>query len=71
LTKLKTEMSKNDSYKASIEEIESIIHKIEFEEPDVDELGKLVKRAAKLIKTCKDKLKGTESDLNDTLEELE
>lgn len=64
-------MSKKKSYASSIEEIEAIIHKIENEEPGVDELGELVKKAAKLIKECKQKLRSTEDDLNETLEELE
>lgn len=65
-------MSKeNISYKASLDEIEDIIHKIESGEPDIDELSALVKRAALLIKECKKKLRSTEEDLSQTLEELE
>ncbi len=64
-------MSKKESYKSALAEIEAIIEKIESDEPDIDELGELVKKAAKLIKQCKTKLKGTEKSLNDTLEELE
>ncbi|MBL3655944.1 exodeoxyribonuclease VII small subunit [Fulvivirga sediminis] len=59
------------SYKNAVEEIESIVDKIENGEPDVDELAELVKRAAGLIKECKVKLKGTEDSLSETLEELE
>lgn len=62
---------KNSSYKDSLEEIESIIHRIESGEPDIDELSLLVKRAATLIKECKKKLKSTEEDLSKTLEDLE
>lgn len=62
---------KNNSYKDSLEEIESIIHRIESGEPDIDELSLLVKRAATLIKECKKKLKSTEEDLSKTLEDLE
>jgi len=64
-------MSKKQLYKSSIEEIEAIIQKIENDDLDIDELSKLVKKAAKLIKQCKAQLKGTEDDLNSTLEELE
>lgn len=64
-------MSKKDSYKSAVEEIELIISKIENDEPDIDELSALVKKAAKLIKQCKEKLKGTDQDLNGTLEELD
>lgn len=62
---------KKTSYKASLEEIESIIHKIESGEPDIDELSTLVKRAAGLIKDCKKKLRSTEEDLSQSLEDLE
>ena len=41
---------KKFSYKSALEEIELIVHKIENEEPDVDELSALVKQAATLIK---------------------
>ncbi|MEP2772025.1 MAG: exodeoxyribonuclease VII small subunit [Fulvivirga sp.] len=64
-------MSKRVSYKSALAEIETIIEKIESDEPDIDELSELVTKAAKLIKQCKAKLKGTEKNLNDTLEELE
>jgi len=64
-------MSKKVSYKSALAEIETIIEKIESDEPDIDELSELVTKAAKLIKQCKAKLKGTEKNLNDTLEELE
>lgn len=65
-------MSKqNNRYKDSLEEIEGIIQKIESGEPDVDELSELVKRAATLIKECKQKLKSTEDELNQTLEDME
>ncbi|GAA0894068.1 exodeoxyribonuclease VII small subunit [Fulvivirga kasyanovii] len=59
------------SYKESLEEIEKIIHQIESGETDIDELSVLVKRAATLIKDCKSKLKSTEDDLNQTLNDME
>lgn len=62
-------MNKN-TYKESLEEIEKIIHIIENEDPDVDELSKLVKKASKLIGECKTKLKTTEDDLNNALEDI-
>lgn len=58
-------------YKDSLEEIETIIQKIESGETDIDELSALVKRAATLIKDCKQKLKNTEDDLTQTLNDLE
>lgn len=61
---------KKTTYKSALEELEGIIKTIEAGEPDVDELGVLVKRAAILIQECKQKLKNTEEDLAQTLEDI-
>ncbi|MBL6448944.1 exodeoxyribonuclease VII small subunit [Fulvivirga sp. 29W222] len=62
---------KETSYKDSLEEIEKIILQIESGETDVDELSALVKKAATLIKSCKQKLKNTEDDLNQALDDID
>ncbi|MDX1628934.1 MAG: exodeoxyribonuclease VII small subunit [Fulvivirga sp.] len=62
---------KNTNYQEAVEELEQILDQIENGEPDVDQLDGLVKKAAALIKLCKQKLKSTEQNLNDTLNELE
>ncbi|MDA0195402.1 MAG: exodeoxyribonuclease VII small subunit [Bacteroidetes bacterium] len=59
------------SYKTAIEELEKIANQIENEEPDIDELGKMVKRAKDLILFCKKRLKTTEEDIESALGELE
>jgi len=59
------------SYTKAMEEIQSIVEKIEANEPDVDELGELVKRAASLIRQCKEKLRSTGEDLERVLGEFE
>ena len=59
------------TYKDSIEELESIVQKIESGDVDVDELSSLVKKAAELIKSCKTKLRNTESELNQFLGDLD
>ena len=63
--------TKKFNYKKALEEIEGIVHKIENEEPDVDELSTMVKRAAELIKQCKTKLKTTGEELEDIIGDLE
>ena len=63
-------MSEEKSYKESLERLREIIHHIENEEPDVDELTKMVKEATKLVDFCKKKLRDTEADLRDSLDEL-
>ncbi len=62
---------KKFNYKNALEEIERIVEKIENEEIDVDELSALVKKATELIKQCKAKLRDTENELGDIIENLD
>ncbi len=61
-------MSKKINYKSAIEELEEILHSIENESIDVDELSEKVKRASLLLKLCDDKLKLTEKEVEKILE---
>ncbi len=61
---------KEVSYSQALKDLEAIVNRIENEEPDVDELNALVKKAAELIKYCKLKLKSTEEELKKNLEDL-
>ena len=58
------------TYKTAYAELETIVQQIESEEPDVDQLGTLMKRAAELLSFCKDKLRSTEQEVQGTLDEL-
>lgn len=58
------------TYTQALKDLEKIVHKIEHDEPDVDELNDLVKQASELIKYCKTKLKATEEELKKNLEDL-
>ena len=62
--------TENLSYKEAMAQLEQIVHKIENEEPDVDELSTLVKKASELMSFCKKRLKATEEEINETLERL-
>ncbi|MBL7837745.1 MAG: exodeoxyribonuclease VII small subunit [Bacteroidetes bacterium] len=64
-------MSKQPNYKEAYEELQTIITEIEDGQISVDELSDKVKRAAMLIKVCKQKLQSTEEDVNKILKELE
>ncbi len=65
-------MAKNDlSYQKAMDELEAIVKKIEQNEPDVDELNDMVIRAVELVKYCKTKLKTTQEQINNNLEELD
>jgi exodeoxyribonuclease VII small subunit len=61
---------KEISYQKALDELESIVKKIEQNEPDVDELNDLVARAVELVKYCRVKLKTTEEQLKNNLEAL-
>lgn len=65
-------MAKKDlTYQKALDELESIVKKIEQNEPDVDELNDMVVRAVELMKYCKTKLKTTEEQIKNNLEELD
>jgi len=59
------------NYKDSLIRIEEIVDIIENQQPDIDDLSSLVKEATQLIKDCKLKLKSTEEELSDSLENLD
>ncbi len=58
-------------YTEAFDELQQIVQEIEEGEITVDELAVKVKRAAQLIKICKNKLTTTEEDVNEILKELE
>lgn len=60
----------NKSYNESIAEIESIIEKINSNDLDIDELSTQVKKAAELIKNCKEKLHKTEEEIQKIIDEI-
>jgi exodeoxyribonuclease VII small subunit len=64
-------MNKLPNYTEAFEELQEIVSEIEGGDISVDELANKVKRAALLIKICKDKLTATEGDVNQILKELE
>ena len=64
-------MNENPNYKEAFDELQIIVSEIEGGSISVDELSTKVKRAALLIKICKNKLTATEEDVNKILKELE
>ena len=54
---------KETGYRESIDEIEAILAKIEGGETDIDDLTAEIKRAAKLLQDCKEKLFRTEQEV--------
>ncbi|HMK60416.1 MAG TPA: exodeoxyribonuclease VII small subunit [Dissulfurispiraceae bacterium] len=63
--------SSEPTYAQALAELEEIIGRIESEEIDVDALAEQVKRATKLIRFCREKLKNTDEDVKRALAEME
>jgi exodeoxyribonuclease VII small subunit len=64
-------MANEITYTVAFDELQQIVRDMEDGEITVDELAIKVKRAAELIKVCKNKLTSTEEDVNLILKELE
>ena len=64
-------MNETPTYTEAFDELQAIVVEIEQGEISVDELSEKVKRAALLIKICKNKLTNTEEDVNEILKELD
>lgn len=64
-------MKTKPDYTEAFEELQKIANEIETGEISVDELSGKVKRAADLIRICRDKLRSTEEDVNEILKDLE
>ncbi len=64
-------MKDKPTYTEAFAELQTIISEIEDGEISVDILSEKVKRAAILIRICKDKLTSTEGDVNKILKDLE
>ncbi len=57
-------MKENLKYEEAMAQIETIVHKMENNELNIDELAAQLKTAQRLIKFCKDKLTKTEEELS-------
>ena len=55
-------------YEEALQQLETIVKKMEAGEYDIDELSEQLKQAQKLIKLCKDKLTKTDEDIKKILE---
>lgn len=65
-------MAKKDkTYTQAIDELNEILEKLESGEMDVDVLSVEIKKAAALLKFCKDKLYKTDEEVRKTLENLD
>jgi len=63
--------SRQMTYSLALTELEQIISEIESEEINVDILAEKVRKAAYLIKFCKDRLRNTEEEVKKILSKIE
>jgi len=63
--------SRQMTYSLALTELEQIISEIELEEINVDVLAEKVRKAAYLIKFCKDRLRNTEGEVKKVLSQIE
>lgn len=55
-------------YEEALQQLETIVRKMEVGEYDIDELSEKLKEAQKLIKLCKDKLTKTDAEIKRILD---
>ncbi|MBK7886689.1 MAG: exodeoxyribonuclease VII small subunit [Bacteroidetes bacterium] len=63
-------MAEKFSYEKAKAELEEILEELERGETGVDTLAKHVKRASELIRLCREKLRSTESEVDNLLKDL-
>ena len=56
-------MKKEPKYEETLQELQTIVHRMENDELDIDQLSVQLKRAQQLIKLCKDKLTKTDEEI--------
>ena len=58
-------------YEEALQQLETIVRKMEQGEYDIDELTEQLRTAQKLIKLCRDKLTKTDAEIKKILEKSE
>lgn len=60
---------KTMKYEEAVKKLEDIVHKMENDELDIDQISEQLKTAQQLIKLCKDRLTKTDEEIKKILEE--
>ncbi len=63
-------MENKITYTEAFEELQEIVNEMEDSKISIDDLDKKIKRAATLLKVCKDKLFKTEENVQKILDEI-
>ena len=56
-------------YEQAFAELQAIVHRMENDELDIDQMSEQLKRAQQLIKFCKDKLTKTDEEIKKILQD--
>jgi len=59
------------AFTAAMEELETILHRIESEETDIDRLAAELARAAELLELCRGKIRRAELEVSQIVQRLE
>lgn len=59
------------SFSQAMEELESVLRRIEGDEIDIDQLGKELGRAAKLLEVCRGKIRRAEVEVRQIVDQIE
>jgi len=59
------------SFSSAMQELETILRRVEIEEIDIDELGDELKRAAELLETCRAKIRRAEVEVSQIVQGME
>jgi exodeoxyribonuclease VII small subunit len=60
-------MNNTPNYEQALQELQTIVKKMEDGELDIDQMGTQLRRAKQLIKLCKDKLTKTDEEIRQIL----
>ncbi|MGM9746841.1 MAG: exodeoxyribonuclease VII small subunit [Paludibacteraceae bacterium] len=63
-------MKQKMTYQQNVERLEQLVADIESGEFGLDELAEKVKEATELVKACKEKLRQTDADIEQMLNEI-
>lgn len=58
-------------YARALAELDEILHELDGDEVDVDVLGARVRRAAELLRVCRDRIAGARFEVEQVVAELE
>jgi exodeoxyribonuclease VII small subunit len=60
-------MEEQLNYEKALQELQTIVKRMENDELDIDQMGTQLRRAKQLIKLCKDKLTKTDEEIKQIL----